>query len=176
MPEIGQEAKAREIGKPLKGLYIWTECPNCHMQRWIQKGFLKRQTIKGLCGKCSQRHRETHPCWKGGKHYDRNGYVLTTLQPDNFFFSMAKPRHYILEHRLVMAQHLGRCLHPWEIVHHRNGKRDDNRIENLQLISELGHKQLGQLETEIQKLQEEIRLLRWQIKELIDAAKTPIYP
>lgn len=78
---------------------------------------------------------ERHPHWKGGRTRDGNGYVLCKYdQMDSIAAPMASSgSSYILEHRLVMARSVGRALKSFETVHHINGVRTDNRLENLQL-------------------------------------------
>jgi len=62
------------------------------------------------------------------------GYQLISLRPDDPLIDMTRGKgRSVLEHRLVMARHLGRPLTRDEFVHHRNGIRTDNRIENLEL-------------------------------------------
>lgn len=73
---------------------------------------------------------EGAPNWKGGRQRNGEGYVRVLADG---FPEMADTRGFVLEHRLVMARHLGRPLTRHETVHHINGKRDDNRLDNLQL-------------------------------------------
>jgi len=61
------------------------------------------------------------------------GYIGVFLRADHPMASMRRRFGYVPEHRLVMAEHLGRPLRADETVHHLNGDRHDNRIENLQL-------------------------------------------
>lgn len=77
---------------------------------------------------------EDHHLFKGRvKHAE--GYVACYVPTDHEFAAMRNSSQYVLEHRLVMAVSLGRPLRSDETVHHINGVRDDNRLENLQLRS-----------------------------------------
>lgn len=81
--------------------------------------------------------REKNGNWVGGETITSSGYRSIIIEPDDPMFDMAwkhkRSSHYVLEHRLVMARHLNRPLTRKETVHHINGDRLDNRIENLQL-------------------------------------------
>lgn len=96
------------------------------------KKFLRRQGVtkefeKATCG-------EKHYAWKG-RLIDKDGYVLIHQKGHP---NARKHTHYLFEHRLVMEKALGRLLGPSEVIHHRNGVKHDNRLENLQLFASNG--------------------------------------
>ncbi|MDP4108242.1 MAG: HNH endonuclease [Bacillota bacterium] len=73
--------------------------------------------------------------WRKPYQITKQGYIIVHT-PDHPFSS----KHgYVLQHRLVMEKHLGRYLYPGEVVHHLNGNKNDNRIENLEVMTNSEH-------------------------------------
>ena len=73
---------------------------------------------------------ERNPMYKDGRKVTDQGYIQLLIGKGN---PMANKGGYALEHRYVMSKHLGRTLRQDEVVHHINGDRTDNRLENLEL-------------------------------------------
>lgn len=73
--------------------------------------------------------------WKGGR-IAHGGYVRVRCEGH----PRASPHgHYVLEHILVVEKHFGRYLEKQEVVHHLNGIKNDNRIENLAVLTPAEH-------------------------------------
>lgn len=121
-----------------------------HYSRWRRHGDPEHggplREFRPL-GNCAVEDCETRAIARDlcSKHYDRwrrYGDPLTLsptygkghLLPDGYVLLWVQGRR-ILKHRYVMECHLGRELLPGETVHHVNGVRDDNRLENLELWS-----------------------------------------
>lgn len=90
--------------------------------------------------KCREASRVAHTgktgCnWKGGRIKDQFGYILLYL-PEH---PRGKSNGYVHEHRIIMEKQIGRYLKKTESVHHKNCIKDDNRIENLELMQHRVH-------------------------------------
>ena len=170
MPEIGEIRKAKEIGRKRYAKYIWAACPSCGKERWE----IFRKPHNRLCRSCNARAARSSQ-WKGGRVKTKDGYILIKLQPDDFFYSMAEPNGYVREHRLVVARALGRCLLPHEIIHHKNGNKDDNRYpENLEILNASNHLLYDRFCRNCE-LKKEIRLLRLQVKNLQETLQEKMF-
>jgi hypothetical protein len=111
----------------------------------------ERKTVgKGFCSLHWQRNRKGQPLdaplsdkrgpknprWKGGKIGDGHGRVLI-YSPDHPYPNWCGTHVY--RYRLVVERALGRYLLPHEIVHHKNGIKSDDRIENLEVMTQSDH-------------------------------------
>ena len=102
---------------------VWDCSCSCGGSTTVKASFLKSGGVQS-CGCLLHRKGKDHPGWKGGRTVGKSGYVTILDQETG---------RRVKEHRLVMEKHLGRRLLPNENVHHINGMRSDNRLENLEL-------------------------------------------
>lgn len=129
-----------------------TSCCMCGKEMNIKPSHLKRR--KCCSKKCDNRRRENMYAgegnpnygnrqekaapWKGGRRVSNYGYILLHM-PDH---PMARPDGYILEHRLVMSEYLGRLLEKDEDIHHIDGNKKNNDPNNLELMTRSEHMRL----------------------------------
>ncbi len=111
------------------------DCGNLHR---ADVGSLRQGHVRscGCLGKETviKNFKGTNDRWGGGRNKTTQGYIHI-YEPEHPT-SIGKLRHsgkYVLEHRLVMEKKIGRYLLPCETVHHKNGIKDNNCIENLEL-------------------------------------------
>lgn len=133
--------------------YLKNNLPECYNKNCHKKVNFINQRLKKFCsGKC-QNDLENNPNWKGGKYRD-NGYVYIKNKPhpnkNNF--------GYIGEHILIMEKHIGRFLKKGEVVHHKNNIRNDNKIENLDLINSSEHMKIHRKKFKYCRLQTPLSL------------------
>lgn len=102
----------------------------------VEKYSLSEGSKKNQFKKGDKKFGEKNGNWKGGIIFSCDGYVLIKQLKHP---RARTNRGYIFEHILVMEEHLGRFLEKDEVVHHINEIKDDNRIENLRLMTNSNH-------------------------------------
>jgi len=108
---------------PKNGYMQWNR------QKFCSNACRKKGFSSFNCGK-------NNPNWKGGKYFDADGYIYIRAPRNHPFKTF---NGYIFEHRFIMENYIGHYLNPSDKIHHINGIKDDNRIENLIVISQSEH-------------------------------------
>ncbi|MHB8815792.1 MAG: HNH endonuclease [Steroidobacteraceae bacterium] len=129
--QIAEMVAAYVGGEGTKALAVRYELTDTTIARYLRQAGVEVRPAGFQQG-------EGHHAWKGGRVLTDDGYVLVLMRPDDPFYEMAQVKtteaRYCLEHRLVMARHLGRPLTEDETVHHIDDRdKQNNDISNLQL-------------------------------------------
>lgn len=107
-------------------LHGWSSLKLANYYRISKPSILRRLRFAGIERRDVRIRGPMHPNWITGKIIDKNGYVKVNVGGGKRVF----------EHKLIMEQHLLRKLIRKEEIHHTNGNKQDNRIENLELCED----------------------------------------
>ena len=144
--------KRRETWRVYAQEHKYNACPQCGGRK-----FYKRH----LCRSCENKRRanfqtgEGNPNWKGGKSRQSNGYVYVLGKREG------RKHRYQLEHTFVWERANGRLPDGW-VIHHLNGIKSDNRLENLTAMPRKHHNPM----LVAKPYQERIRHLEEKLNEL----------
>lgn len=117
-----ERKSGRQKGYKIKIYGRIIKCKSCGKLCFIQNSQKQGQYCSPKCEKGQYGSN-----WRGGKKKDRK--YLTVLAPRE-----NRANKYIGEHRLVIEKKIGRYLHSWEICHHINKIKTDNRPQNLMVF------------------------------------------
>ena len=111
-------------------------CSSSILRTFRYCGVPMRSQIEGirlasLKGKYSRRRGKDKSSWKGGRCKHSNGYILVSVKGH----PRADCRGYVPEQVITMEAVIGRHLTKIEVVHHINGDKTDNHIDNLLLFA-----------------------------------------
>jgi len=160
-PNIGDLATAKSIGRMGRAVHIWEACSKCGHERWVKRN--ARGTCCQSCMTPPTYYGTENNRWNETRKTRTKSGIRVCIAPGHQFFAMAHrcSRDYaILEHRLVMATHLNRCLESWEVVHHIDGDNCNNSLDNLLLLpSQAMHTAYTLLQVAMRNLEARVTLL-----------------
>ena len=119
---------SRQCNGVLRG-EAWKKHASKGRENWTEES--KQSYLEKMTG-------EKNPAWKGGVTYFKThgNYVgVKYVRCPEEYRGMARKDGYVMEHRLIVAQHIGRLLPRTEVVHHKNHDPSNNSPENLMLFA-----------------------------------------